>query len=187
MARTKEFDRDTVLDRAVQLFWRRGYDATSVQDLVDELGLNRSSLYSTWPDKATLFAAVIERYGEQVSAHINAALAPPSAGRAAVESYLAAVIASVTERGCLLLNTTIGCTSAPAALLERANDAVLSAEHSVLAALRRDPALRGRRDLKAVARALAAQAHGLAVMARAGARPRDLEDAARVSLRLLDA
>ena len=67
MARPREFDVDEVLDRATELFWTRGYEATSVQELVDTLGVNRASLYATFGDKAQLFAAVLDRYGERVN------------------------------------------------------------------------------------------------------------------------
>ena len=81
MARTREFDVDEALDRATALFWTRGYEATSVQDLVDALGVNRASLYGTFGDKAQLFAPVLERYGRQVDGVITDALAPPPPAR----------------------------------------------------------------------------------------------------------
>ncbi len=68
MARPREFDVDAVLDRATELFWARGYEATSVQELVDTLGVNRASLYATFGDKAQLFEAVLQplrRAGER--------------------------------------------------------------------------------------------------------------------------
>ncbi len=62
MARPREFDRDQVVDRAVEVFWRQGFEATSIQDLVEATGLNRGSLYNTFGDKAGLFEAALERY-----------------------------------------------------------------------------------------------------------------------------
>ena len=92
MARPKAFDAAQALDTAVRLFWERGYEATSIQDLVDALGVNRASLYGTFGDKAHLFALAMDRYGEQVRAVLAAELAPPRAGRPAVAGYLQAVI-----------------------------------------------------------------------------------------------
>jgi TetR/AcrR family transcriptional repressor of nem operon len=62
MGRPRQFDVDAALDRATELFWQRGYEGTSVQDLVDALGVNRASLYATFGDKARLFESVLERY-----------------------------------------------------------------------------------------------------------------------------
>ncbi len=62
MARTKDFDEQEVLKKAVCLFWNKGYNATSMQDLVDQLGISRSSLYDTYGDKHTLYLKALEEY-----------------------------------------------------------------------------------------------------------------------------
>ena len=64
MVRTKQFDKHGALDEAMQLFWERGYHATSIQDLVDRLGVNRQSLYDTFGGKDQLFLSALERYRE---------------------------------------------------------------------------------------------------------------------------
>src|SRR5512134_1716882 len=64
MVRTKQFDRHAVLDEAMEVFWERGFHATSIQDLVDRLGVNRQSLYDTYGGKDQLFLAALERYRE---------------------------------------------------------------------------------------------------------------------------
>src|SRR5262249_38606558 len=65
MARPKEFDRDAVLDRAVELFWAKGYEATSLGDLVESLGVGKQSLYDTFGDKHALYLAALDRYCEK--------------------------------------------------------------------------------------------------------------------------
>ncbi|MDQ1142393.1 TetR/AcrR family transcriptional regulator [Pedobacter agri] len=65
MARTKVFNEAEVLDRAMNLFWEKGYHATSAQDLVDGLGISRSSLYDTYGDKHSLFVMALKRYREE--------------------------------------------------------------------------------------------------------------------------
>lgn len=62
MARNKDFDQDEVLIKAMNLFWYKGYNGTSMQDLVDGLGISRSSLYGTFGDKHTLFIKSLENY-----------------------------------------------------------------------------------------------------------------------------
>jgi TetR/AcrR family transcriptional repressor of nem operon len=190
MARPREFDPDEALERATQLFWRRGYEATSIQDLVDALGINRASLYGTFGDKPHLFETVLDRYRDQVLAALVRALAPPAAGRAALRAYFSALIEAATQprspRGCLLLNTVTGCSTAPGPLLDQALAAVRGNRDRIQAALARDPALAGRSDLPALARFFAAQCHGLGVLARVGVRRQELEEAAEVALRVLD-
>ena len=62
MGRYKTFDENAILHKAVELFWRKGYNATSIQDLVDHLGLNRSSIYETFGGKRALFEQAFEQY-----------------------------------------------------------------------------------------------------------------------------
>lgn len=62
MGRPKEFDREAALDRALEIFWDRGYDGTSMADLVDGLGIGRQSLYDTFGDKRALYLEALDRY-----------------------------------------------------------------------------------------------------------------------------
>ena len=63
MARTKCFNREEALEKAMQAFWAKGYEATSIQDLVDCMGINRGSLYDTFGDKHRLFLEALDQYG----------------------------------------------------------------------------------------------------------------------------
>jgi hypothetical protein len=107
-----------------------------------------------------------------------------------VAGYLQALVdqASRTDvpQGCLLLNTAATCTTAPPAVLAKASDSLRKTEEALHAALRRDPALATRKDLRPLTRFFAAQAHGLAMLARTGAKPSALREAATVALRVLD-
>ena len=82
MPRPREFDRDEVLDRAVEVFWMRGYDRTSVQDLVNSMGIQRGSLYATFGDKHHLFLEALDRYIVLVP------VVPPIANPIRIESLL---------------------------------------------------------------------------------------------------
>ena len=189
MARPREFDVDEALDRATQVFWTRGYEGTSVQDLVDALGVNRASLYAAFGDKAQLFAAVIERYGELVNGVVSQTLAPPAAGAEAVRAWFKALIAAATDprgpKGCLLINALTG-GSPPAELYDRVIAGVRSSTDRLQEALARDPELSRRENLRTLARFFAAEGHGFAVLARAGVRRQELEAAAEVALRVLE-
>ena len=84
MPRPKAFDPDAALHKAMQVFWERGYEATSVDDLVQCMGINRFSLYSTFGGKHQLFVAALERYRDTIVADLvgeleqSAADSPPS-------------------------------------------------------------------------------------------------------------
>ena len=190
MARPREFDVDEALDRATELFWSRGYEATSIQDLVDTLGVNRASLYATFGDKGQLFESVLRRYGEQVGDALVEALGPPAAGAEAVRAWFKMLIEKATRphgpRGCLMLNTLTGSTTAPEPLLDRVIAGVRSTTDKLQHALARDPELAARENTRTLARFLAAEGHGLAVLARAGVRRQELEMAAEVALRVLE-
>jgi TetR/AcrR family transcriptional repressor of nem operon len=104
MARPKEFDPDMAATEAMEAFWEHGYFATSVNDLLGEMGLNRGSLYGTFKDKKTLFLAALDKYAQQVDARIAEVLDQPSA-RAALEALLQAAARRACgeqgKRGCL--------------------------------------------------------------------------------------
>jgi TetR/AcrR family transcriptional repressor of nem operon len=190
MARPREFDVDEVLDRATELFWTRGYEATSVQDLVDTLGVNRASLYATFGDKAELFDAVLHRYGERVNGVLMEVLAAPASGAEAVRAWFKILIEKATEprgpRGCLMLNTLTGGTTVPEPLMDRVVAGVRATTDLLHEALARDPELASRENVRTLARFFAAEGHGLAVLARAGVRRAELEAAAEVALRVLE-
>jgi TetR/AcrR family transcriptional repressor of nem operon len=190
MGRPREFDADAALDRATELFWQRGYEGTSVQDLVDALGINRASLYATFGDKAQLFDSVLTRYQSWVDASVGQALAPPAAGAGAIRAYFSALIPVATRksgpRGCLMLNTVTGGATAPVELQERVRAVVEQTTRQIEEALARDPSLAGRPDLHALARFFAAEGHGLSILGRTGVPPRELERAAEVALSILE-
>lgn len=189
MARPREFDVDEALDRATDLFWARGYEATSIQELVDTLGVNRASLYATFGDKAQLFDAVLRRYEERVNGALLETLGPPAAGAEAVRAWFKALIEKATQargpRGCLMLNTLTGCTTVPDALMGRVVAGVRATTDRLQEALSRDPEIAPRENVRTLARFFAAEGHGLAVLARAGVRRQELEMAAEVALRVL--
>ena len=107
----KQFDVDEVLDKAMQAFWSRGYEATSMQELVDRTGINRGSLYSTYRDKHALFLAALRRYAETIHHRRLADLGSRYGPREAIrQSLLAFIPQGPTKggnRGCFLTNTAL--------------------------------------------------------------------------------
>ncbi|MEZ4393745.1 MAG: TetR/AcrR family transcriptional regulator [Polyangiales bacterium] len=172
MARPREFDEDEVLERALGLFWSRGYDATSVQDLVDATGLSRASLYGAFGDKDALFRKVLDRYVERASplGALDRSLPAPEALRALVRAWVDGACDARGPRGCFLLLTATSSNDATSAQQILAAS-VADTERKLAAYLRERRAageLPEGRDPKDLARLLVVTQHGVASMARAG-------------------
>ncbi|MEZ5841904.1 MAG: TetR/AcrR family transcriptional regulator [Hyphomicrobiales bacterium] len=108
MGRPLEFDKYEVLDRALHVFWRKGYTAASMQDLVIATGINKASIYNSFGDKEAFFVAVIEHYIENYSRPRGRLLVETEPARQAVANYFESLVRfSVGEGahlGCLLTN-----------------------------------------------------------------------------------
>ncbi|AKU96654.1 Transcriptional regulator, TetR family [Labilithrix luteola] len=104
MARAKEFDREQALDRAMHVFWRKGYEGASLGELLEAMGIARQSLYDTFGDKHALYLAALERYVDRRWVEIHSCLdSAPSVKRAIRDLFDAIVDESDEEkrRGCL--------------------------------------------------------------------------------------
>jgi AcrR family transcriptional regulator len=112
MGRPREFDVDEVLDRAMRVFWQKGYEGTSIPDLTEAMGINRPSLYAAFGSKEELFRKALDRYTKQQGCFIEAALKEPKA-RIVAERLLAGAINVVTDRrnpkGCLMVQGALVC------------------------------------------------------------------------------
>jgi TetR/AcrR family transcriptional repressor of nem operon len=110
MARPREFDEEVVLDAAVECFWSRGYEATSVRDLIEATGLTGASLYNAFGGKRALFRAALERYVERsIGERIKrcGALPPREAIAAFFEEILRRSLNDRQRKGCMLVNSAL--------------------------------------------------------------------------------
>ncbi|SDE75321.1 transcriptional regulator, TetR family [Mucilaginibacter pineti] len=111
MARPKDFDEDDVLNKAICIFWHKGYNGTSMQDLVDGLGISRSSLYDTYGDKHTLYVKALETYqkaaGNQVCNIINNAASAKEAIKQLLELTIKDLLSDEQRKGCFSVNAGI--------------------------------------------------------------------------------
>ena len=114
MARPREFDEATVLDAAIQQFWLRGYEATSVRDLADEMGIAGASLYNAFGDKRTLYERSLNRYLDQTFRERIRRLELSLPPRDAIVAFLQEIIKrSLNDKqrlGCLLVNSALETT-----------------------------------------------------------------------------
>jgi TetR/AcrR family transcriptional repressor of nem operon len=111
MPSPKGYKREEVLDRAIALFRRNGYSATSTAELVDELGINRKSMYAEFGSKQELFEAALERYSETNLSRVLAPIEAPDANaqsiRDAFLGYASACETKFRGLGCLMANTAV--------------------------------------------------------------------------------
>ncbi|MES2458095.1 MAG: TetR/AcrR family transcriptional regulator [Bacteroidota bacterium] len=111
MARTKDFDENEVLSKAIQIFWHKGYNGTSMQDLVDALGISRSSLYDTYTDKHTLFIKALESYQHSGASKIQEILDQTSSAKETVKKLLelttSDLICDKQQKGCFMVNAEV--------------------------------------------------------------------------------
>ena len=110
--RTKEFDPDVALGRALDAFWERGYEKTSMQDLVDRMGIGRRSLYDTFGDKHSLFLKALHRYAAEREAEQRATIDSAADARRALQALLETAVrgGAIQHRGCLTVNTATEAT-----------------------------------------------------------------------------
>ncbi|HEY8937936.1 MAG TPA: TetR/AcrR family transcriptional regulator [Cyclobacteriaceae bacterium] len=111
MARTKDFDEDEILNKAVSLFWHKGYNGTSMQELVDVLGISRSSLYDTYIDKHTLYVKSLEYYQNTVSGNLTSVVNNAPSAKDAVKCLLELttndLLKDKQHKGCFMVNAEV--------------------------------------------------------------------------------
>ncbi len=188
--RPLSFDRDAALHQAMLLFWRHGYEATSLSDLTGAMGITPPSLYTAFGDKKRLFLEAVQRYlsGPVTSATIIAgAKTARDAAQGLLEAATLGFTGPDTPRGCLLASSAISCSSAAAevqaelAVLRRGIEdrlrdrIILAIETGEIAATT---------DAEALAAHVMAVIQGLSTLARDGA---SREKLARVSALALKA
>lgn len=109
MPRSKTYSEDIVLERAMQVFWNNGYEATSVRMLEKEMGINQFSIYSSFSNKKNLFIESIRKYREHVKKNVFLSLLQKDAGLAELEAFLQSSVQhrsmDVGPKGCLVVNT----------------------------------------------------------------------------------
>lgn len=110
MGRPYEFDREETLSKAMELFWEKGYKATSIEDLVDRMGIKRGSIYNTFGDKHSLFIAAVEYYAKEVTSRTIKILESPGSPLENIKLFFETIVNTPSDkktRGCLISNTVV--------------------------------------------------------------------------------
>ena len=177
----------------MRTFWSRGYAATSVQDLVDRMGIQRGSLYATFGDKRALFFAAMDRYDRVVTAKLLAALDEPASGTDAIRRFFRLKVELAVEagrpRGCLVTNSVTELASRDRGTATRVGAVLTKIEtafHRAVIRAQKAGEIEPARNPRALARFLTSSAQGLSVMAKAFPERAVLEDIVKVILATLD-
>lgn len=193
MPRAKAFDPEAALDRAVELFWRLGYEGTSMAKLLEFMGISRQSLYDTYGDKHSLFLAAIDRYRGNVQRQLATLIAEQATAAAAVRAVFEWVNQAVFEhaehRSCLMANAALELGQRDPEVRERVADHLREVEGvftTVLERGQRAGELDPNRDMQALARFLTNSIHGLGILARGGAPTPVLRDTITTTLAVLE-
>ncbi|GAA4920780.1 TetR/AcrR family transcriptional regulator [Streptomyces coeruleoprunus] len=194
MARTKEFDPDAALQKALELFWRRGYEATSMADLVEHLGIGRASLYATFGNKHELYLKALDRYGAGQNPLLLDELSRPGPALPAVRAVVLRFAAEAAAgpgrlRGCLVTNAAAELAPHDRAVARRVElnwQHLETLLHAALARARTQGELPEGRDPRTLARMLLVLLQGVRVVGKASDDPALVRDAAEQALALLD-
>ena len=191
MGRPRSFDIDGALDRALQVFWRKGYEGTSLSDLTKAVGVNRPSLYAAFGDKDALFRKALDRYLHGPAAYTQEALKEPTA-RAVVERLLRGAAdlntAPHNPGGCLMVQGALACGEAADSIRQELSACRAAGEAAIRRRLQRAKSegdLSTDADPADLARYIATVLYGMAVQAAGGANRGKLQRVVEMALRTL--
>ncbi|GAB3308841.1 TetR/AcrR family transcriptional regulator [Hymenobacter sp. BT175] len=192
MSRPQEFDTTEALHQAMRAFWRKGYEATSLTDLLAATGLSKSSLYATFGGKRDLFLAAFDAYRQARARDAHRVLQQQPARRA-IETFFHSLFADVNSNepllGCMSINQAVELAPHDPAVRQRVVEDLQQMEEVLTQAIERgqqDGSVASPRPARELARLLVLAFPGLQVMARAGYRRQQLDDAQQLLFTCLD-
>lgn len=192
MARPREFDEDAALRKAMEAFWSKGYEATSLSDLTGAMDVSRSSLYAAFGDKDQLFGRALDLYMSEVSADrvkiLRTARTAREGIRAWLDHHIRVALDPKTPPGCMFVNTAVESAIVPGEIADRIATRAKLGEAAVRELLERAQEtgeLDRSTDVRALAVMLVAVSYGIHVMARMHSDRRKLQAVAASALEAL--
>ena len=186
MARPREFDRDEVLEKAMRVFWSKGYECTSMQDLVTAMGVNRGSLYAEFGDKERLHLAALERfYDNEITPQFVVLDRPRPLKENLRDLFLAVAESERHGAGCMISHAAVELCPDDAEVGSMVGAGLRRAEataHRALIRARDNGELGAESNLRALARYLISSVNGVRVIARAIDDPKTVRDIVETTL-----
>jgi AcrR family transcriptional regulator len=184
--RRREFDADEALERALEVFWARGYEGATLPELTRAMGINRPSLYATFGNKEQLFAKALDHYQTGPQSFLTEALTKPTA-RSTVEAIFAGLVLMQSHsRGCMIVTGALTCGSEAESvrqkLIQLRQAAVTILSDRFERGIREGDLPEGT-DCKTLARFIVTIMNGLAVQAVSGATADELTKVARLAMK----
>jgi TetR/AcrR family transcriptional repressor of nem operon len=193
MSRPQEYDRILVLEQAMRLFWSKGYEATSLGDLLAETGLSKSSLYAVFGSKRGLFLEAFDAYRAERVTEMNRILATGS-GREGLEAFFTAIISDASavgfHNGCMSINQAVELAPRDKDIQTRVVNDLAVIEDALTITIERgvsDGSIVSKMPSRDLAQLFVTAFPGFQVMVRASANRNRLETALRVMLACCDA
>lgn len=193
MARPKEFNPDDVLDKAMHTFWHKGYEATSMEDLLAVMGINRASFYDTFGGKRALFLKAIDRYCTGFIREKFSLLDQPGPALQTLRRFVRLMVegglADPQRRGCLIANTVMELAPHEKDIADKACQVLKMGEDAffkILARAKAQGELAKDKDPRVLARFLVTMMQGTIVMIKAGTPADVVKQTAETALSLFD-
>lgn len=192
MARPQEFDRSDVLNRAMHLFWNKGYEATSLTDLLEATGLSKSSLYGSFGDKREFFLEAYDAYREE-RAHQMELILNSGPARQTIEGFFRQIIEDASKlefsNGCMSTNQAVELAPHDPLIRHRVETDFKLIEDALTRTIERgqgEGSIKGSVDARKMAKLLVVAFPGIQVMVRAGSDQTRLNDALDLLMSQLD-
>lgn len=189
--RPRRFDIDDVLDKALDVFWQKGYEGASLPDLTQAMGINKPSLYAAFGNKEQLFLKAVERYENRPDAYFYPSLQQPTAFKVIERMLLGAAAAASNPdhpKGCVLVQSALSCSDdamrVKQALIERRQAGAQLLIERLLQA-QRDGDLPTSSDASALARFVITVLQGISVQSSSGATAAELQSIALTALQAI--
>ncbi len=192
MARPKEFEREEALQAALYLFWEKGYDATTLPELLEKMSISRSSLYDTFGDKQALFREALNLYLHQFAARRMPFLRKAKSAKQGITAYfqdhIEVALADAYPGGCFVTNTATTLKTTDEQIVNLITHGTEQLEEEFHALLQRGQEAREiprDKDIQALARLFVGIAYGINVVARVSSNRERLEGMANAAIQTL--
>ena len=193
MPRTKTFQPEIVLNRAMYLFWEKGYDNTSLTDLLGVMGISRQSMYDTFGDKRHLFLQVLDQYEKKMKESMNQLLISHDTSLKAIKGHFISTLSTINlqpkRKACLMANTAMELAFQDDEIISKVKDYMEMYMKSFLHALtiaKENHEITKHINLESTAKFLTTNLHGLGIMAKCGASEKDLNQIIEVTLSVIE-